>query len=96
MEIGEAIGILFLVGLLAIFGVYFYHTNRCPGCGAFRSIERVDAEYIPVDDETSYLDVIGFFLSEGEHRTKGTIVKWVDRCNKCDYELRGEGHFRHY
>jgi len=41
-------------------------------------------------------EVIWHIFSEGEHRTKGTIVKWVDRCNKCDYELRGEGHFRHY
>jgi len=62
MEIGEVIGILFLIGLLALFGLYYYRVNQCPECGAFRSIKKVEAEYIPVDDETGCLKLSGTFL----------------------------------
>jgi len=96
MEIGEIIGIFFLLGLLFIFGAYIYRTKCCPECGAFRSIERVEAEYTAIDNETDGFDVIKHLLSEGAYRTNGSTVKWTDRCRKCGYESKGEHSFRHY
>jgi hypothetical protein len=96
MEIGEIVGILFLFGLLAVFGLYVYRENCCPECGGFRSIERVEAEYTPVDDKTDGKDIIWHLMTEGEHRTKSSIIKWVDRCKICGCETEGERLFRHY
>ena len=96
MVIGEIIGILFLIGVIALFAVYIYCTNRCPECGTFRSVKRVQAKYTKIDNEIDGWDVIQYLASTGEHRSKGSIVKWVDRCHKCGYESRGEYRFRHY
>ncbi len=96
MEIGGFVGILFLLGVLGGFGLFVYRENCCPDCGGFRSIERVEAEYTPVDDKTDGIDIIWHLISQGEHRTKGSIIKWVDRCKKCGHETTGERFFRHY
>lgn len=96
MAIGEILGILFLLSVLGIFGRYVYHENCCPECGCFRSMERVETEYIPVDDKTDGKDIILHLISEGEYRTKSSIVKWVDRCKNCGNESRGERFFEHF
>lgn len=96
MEIGEAIGIMFILAVVGVFGYYVYRENCCPECGRFRTIERVEAYYTPVDDKTDVEDIIWYLISEGEHRTKSSIIEWVDRCSACGYETKGRRHFRHY
>ena len=96
MVCGEVVGIAFLLGVLAVFAYYVYRNNCCPECGSFRSVATVEAEYSPVDDKTDGKDIIWHLMTEGEHRTKSSIVKWVDRCKKCNYQAEGERLFRHY
>ena len=96
MEFGEIVGILIILGVFVFFGYCGYRENCCPECGGFRSIERVEAENTPVDDEVDVGDIVLHLISEGEHRTKSSIISWVDRCKKCGYETRGAGFFKHY
>jgi len=96
MEYGEVVGVLFLLAVLGVFGYYVYRENCCPECGGFRTIQRVEEKYEPVDNKTDAKDIILHVVSEGEYRTKSSIIEWVDRCKECGYESKGERYFRHY
>ena len=96
MEFGEVVGILIILGVLAAFGYFVYREKCCPECGAFRSIKRVEVNYTPVDDEVDFKDIVWHLFSEGAHRTKSSLVKWVDRCRKCGYETNRERFYEHF
>lgn len=96
MEIGEIVGILFIIGIIALVARYVYSGYCCPGCGSFRSIKTVEVKYTAIDDEVDVKDVIWHFVTEGEHRGRKTQMKWVDRCKECGIETKGEGVYKHY
>jgi len=94
--LGEIIGILFVLGTLGTIGYLAYRDNCCPECGGFRSLKNVEVTYTPVDNEIDAKDFVLYLLSEGEHRSKSSIVNCVKRCEKCGYEIREEGFYKHY
>ena len=96
MDIGEVIGLLFLLVLVGIFGAYVYCGNCCPECGGFRTIKTVEADHTAIDNTVDGKDIIYFLLSEGDHRSKESHVKWIDCCKRCGYETQGEHTYRHY
>ena len=94
MEIGEIIGVLFLLIVFVYFGRRIYLSMLCPGCGAFRSIETVEIDRTVIDDEVSNADMV-FDLLDHHHKSKASRVEWVDRCKECAFEVEKKGYYSH-
>ncbi len=96
MESGECIGVLFLLAVIALIGIYGYHSHRCPMCGKYRTITRVVSEWEPIDDTVDIVDVFMHVVTQGEQTTKHSLYRWVDRCIVCGFEISGEEIIKHF
>ena len=96
MAFGDFAAILLFLGIFGVLGFLAYREKCCPGCGGFRTVKTVKAEYTPKDDKTDARDVFMLLITTGDHKPKSTVVRWIDRCGRCGYEKRGENHIEHY
>jgi len=96
MELGECIGILFLLAVIALIAIYGYHTHRCPMCGSYRTITRIESEWEPIDDSVDIVDVFLHVVTHGEKTTKHSLYRWVDQCRVCGFEIKGEKIINHF
>lgn len=96
MEIGEIIGILFLLALIVVFAIFVYRNIRCPACGGLRTNEIVEVEELPLDTERDAIELFGTIFLDGDDRHKSSTVIWIERCKKCGYQTKNTKIYRHH
>jgi hypothetical protein len=95
MEIGEIIGIVFIVIVAAATLFLGYRSNQCPSCGGFRTMETIERDYTPLDTDTDAIEVAVDMIDNRHGRHKSTMVEWVERCRDCGEIVNRKTVYRH-
>ena len=95
MEVGEIIGILFIVVVAAVAIYAGYRSNQCPSCGGFRTMETFERDYTPLDEEVDALELVADVIDNRHGHHRSTMVEWVERCKECGEVVKRKSVYRH-